>query len=81
MCGWNELFTCDTLADCSNKKVSVFFSKYFTPGPSGVDAFAFDWSMNNNWVVPPINLVSKTVNHMRMCGAKGTLVIPKWKSA
>ena len=32
-------FTCDTFADKKkNKKVSVFFSRFFTPGTSGVDA-------------------------------------------
>ena len=31
-------------------------------------------------VVLPIYLVSKAVNPIRMCGAKGILVIPKWKS-
>jgi len=26
-------------------------------------------------------LISRTISHMRMCKARGTLVIPKWKSA
>ena len=33
------------------------------------------------WIVPPVHLISRTINHMRMCKARGTLVIPKWKSA
>lgn len=74
-------FTCDRFADSRNKKVSFFNSKYFTPETSGVNAFAYDWSGYNNWLVPPINLVSKCIKHMQLCGAKGTLVVPKWKSA
>ena len=74
-------FTCDRFADSKNKKVSFFNSKYFTPETSGVDAFAYDWSRYNNWLVPPINLVSKCIKHMQLCGVKGTLVVPKWKSA
>ena len=74
-------FTCDRFADFKNKKVSIFNSKYFTPATSGVDAVAYDWSTHNNWLVPPVCLVSKCINHMRLCKAKGTLVVPKWKSA
>jgi hypothetical protein len=74
-------FTCDTFADNKNKKVSIFFSRFFTPGTSGVDAFAYDWSKYNNWIVSPVHLISRTISHMRMCKARGTLVIPKWKSA
>ena len=46
----------------------------------GVDAFAFDWSDENNWLVPPIGLVSRVINHLCLCNAKGALVVPKWKS-
>ena len=74
-------FTCDTFADNKNKKVSVFFSRFFTPGTSGIDAFAYDWSKYNNWIVPPVHLISRTTSHMRMCKARCTLIISKWKSA
>ncbi|VDH92564.1 Hypothetical predicted protein [Mytilus galloprovincialis] len=50
-------------------------------GTSGVDAFAYDWSKFNNLVVPPVSLITRAVNHMQMCKAKGVLVVPKWKSA
>ena len=43
--------------------------------------FAFDWSDENNWLVPPIGLVSRVINHLCLCNAKGALVVPKWKSA
>jgi len=63
---WGPL-TCDRSADFKNKQVSIFNSKYFTPDTSvGVDAFAFDWSTHNNWLVPPVYLVSKCINHMRL---------------
>ncbi|XP_063436370.1 uncharacterized protein LOC134717808 [Mytilus trossulus] len=74
-------FNCDLFADSRNKKVSRFFSKFFTPGTSGVDAFAYDWSAFNNWIVPPIYLITRVINYMLICKAKGALVIPKWKSA
>ena len=74
-------FTCDVFADSENRKIDTFLSRFFTPGTSGVDAFAYDWSKFNNWLVPPIYLINRVLNHMRMCKSKGTLVLPKWKSA
>ncbi|CAG2256304.1 unnamed protein product [Mytilus edulis] len=35
----------------------------------------------NNWIVPPVGLVCRVVNHMLTCRANGVLVVPKWKSA
>jgi hypothetical protein len=63
------------------EKVTLFNPKYFTPESSGVDAFAYDWFGHNNWLVPPMHLVSRCLIHMQLCKAKGTLVMPKWKSA
>jgi hypothetical protein len=46
-----------------------------------VDAFSLDWAGENNWLVPPINMISRTVNHIITCNARGTLVAPFWPSA
>ena len=46
------------------QKTIMFYSKYWTPGTSGVDAFAFNWGGHNNWLVPPIKLVNKVILHM-----------------
>lgn len=74
-------FTCDVFASSSNFKVKKFYSQFWTPGSSGVDAFAFDWAQDMNWLVPPINLISKAIKHIIHCQAKGVLVVPKWKSS
>ena len=47
----------------------------------GIDAFIFDWSKDNNWLVPPIYLVPKVIQHLRLNRAFGTLIVPKWRSA
>ena len=31
--------------------------------------------------MPPIYLISRTIFHIEVCGARGVLVIPKWFSA
>lgn len=46
---------------------------------SGIDAFTYDWSVDNNWLVPPVSLIAHTIKHIQLC--KAELVVPKWKSA
>jgi ribonuclease HI len=69
-------FDYDLFADCKNNKVEKFYSRFWNPGTSGVDAFGFDWSKGNNWIVPPVNLTAKAIKHLVLCKARGTLVIP-----
>ncbi|VDI63167.1 Hypothetical predicted protein [Mytilus galloprovincialis] len=74
-------FTCDVFADFNNNKVPMFFSPHWCPGTGGVDAFAYDWSLYNCWIVPPIRLISRSVLHLSKCQGKGVLVTPKWTSS
>ena len=74
-------YTCDVFASNTNFKVKKFYSLFWNPGTSGVDAFAFDWSRELSWLVPPISLVNKAIIHILSCKGQGTLVVPKWKSA
>ena len=71
----------DRFADVSNKKWQLFYSQFWTPGTAGVDAFAFDWSGVNNWLVPHVCMVPKVLRHLVLNRAFGTLVVPKWHSA
>ena len=71
----------DRFADNRNTKLPVFNSRYWCPYTSHVDAFSTSWSGPNNWLVPPINMVSKVLRHVKASGAQGTLVIPEWPSA
>lgn len=58
-----------------------FYSRFWNPGTSGVDAFGFDWSKGNNWIVPPVNLTTRVIKHLILCKARGTLILPRWQSA
>ena len=73
--------TVDRFADGTNTKLPVFFSRFLTPGTSGVDAFSVSWEGENNWLVPPIYLVPRVIQHCVASGAVGTLVVPKWPSS
>ena len=74
-------FTCDVFADANNHKLPIFFSPYWCPGTAGVDAFAFNWSVYNCWLVPPVKLVAKAIMHLSACHGHGVLVVPKWTSS
>ena len=51
------------------------------PGSEAVDAFTCDWSVDNNWLFPPIYLIPRVIRHAQATGAKGTLIVPQWRSA
>ena len=73
--------SCDRFACSKNAKIPLFNSWFYQPGSSGVNAFSQDWSHHNNWLYPPVYLTCKVINHMKLCSAKGTLIVPLWKSA
>ena len=74
-------YSYDRFADHLNNKCKNFNSKYNCPGSSGVNCFKFNWHGQNNWLVPPINLIGLTLSHMKDCRARGTLIIPRWESS
>ena len=77
---WGQ-FTVDRFANSSNKKLERFNSLFWNVNSEAVDAFSQNWNGENNWLVPPINCVIRTVKHLVVCKAKGTLIVPKWVSA
>ena len=71
----------DCFASSNTAKCRKFYSKFWCPGTSGVDAFSFDWSNHNCWLVPPVYLVIRTVYHLEYCKTRGVLIVPMSKSA
>ena len=74
-------FTVDRFASDINTKLGRFNSKFWCPNTECVDALSTSWVNENNYVVPPVHLVIKTVRHMEKCKALGVLVVPLWFSA
>ena len=72
--------TIDRFACDYNAKLPRFNSIFYQPGTEAVDAFLQDWEFENNWLLPPVSQISRVVDHLRLCNAEGTLVIPMWKS-
>jgi hypothetical protein len=65
--------TCDRFANKENKNVEKFNSQFWCPGMAGVDAFAYDWSHDINWLVPPVYLIPQVLKYMRNCKANGIM--------
>jgi hypothetical protein len=49
----------------------------WNPGSLGVNSFISNWSQDVNWLVPPVPLASRAINHLVKCKANGTLIVPK----
>lgn len=77
---WGQ-YTIDRFANMDNTKLPRFNSLYWNPGSGCIDAFTCNWAQENNWLVPPVSMVSKAVNHLVKCKALGTLIVPKWPSS
>ena len=74
-------FTVDRFADNENAKVARFNSKFYCPSSEAVDAFSCSWAGENNYLVPPVHLIPKVLQHMEFYRATGVLVVPYWTSA
>ena len=74
-------FTVDRFADNENAKVGRFNSKFYCPSSAAVDAFSCSWAGENNYLVPPVSLIPKVLQHMQFYRATGVLVVPYWTSA
>ena len=72
--------TVDRFASHMNHLTPRFNSRFWCPGTEGVNAFAFDWRRDNNWVNTPFGLIPRVLQHMHACGASGTLIVPHWIS-
>ena len=46
-----------------------------------MDTFTVNWEGEVCWLAPPLYLVCRALKHAKACKARGTLVVPMWKSA
>ena len=70
----------DRFANFKNARLPRFNSLFWNPGTEAVDYFSQDWSSDNDWLVPPVHLIMRTIKHMLYCRANGTLIVPRWPS-
>ena len=70
----------DLFASYNNHQTKQYYSFYWTPTSSGVDAFKFNWG-RTCYCYPPYKLMGKVISHARICGARMCLIIPYWVQA
>lgn len=73
--------TVDLFANAVNKKVSRFYSKFWCPGTSGVDAFGQSWAAEFAYACPPPYLVTETLQKFLSDGNHLVLIAPFWPSS
>ena len=66
--------------NASNAHLPRFKSRFRVPGSEAVDAFSASRTGENNWLVPPVQCIIRVVQHLLVCTAVGTLVVPYWPS-
>ena len=69
-------FTIDRFANFNNRKTFRYNSKFWNPESEAVDCFTQDWRNENNWLVPPINLIVSVIRHLLYCKTRGVLITP-----
>ena len=74
-------FDIDWFASEYNAKVQKFYSRYWNPSSSGVDAFTEYWGNQFGLFVPPVPIIHRVLAKMRIDQAFGVIVVPCWKSA
>ena len=60
----------DRFANHENTQLPRFNSRFWCPGTEAVDAFSVSWAGENNWLVPPIFLIPRVLNHMVALGTR-----------
>ena len=75
-CAWGP-HTTDCFASDYNKKTVRYNSRFWNPGAENVDAIYQSWTQENNWIVPPIPLISRVIHHIFMDRANSTLIVPQ----
>ena len=74
-------FTVDLFASTHNSKCKKFFSNFYCPSTSGIDAFSHSWENETAWICPPIREIIRVARRLKESNTKGVLFIPEWKTA
>jgi hypothetical protein len=78
---WDMLFDTDLFASHESRQTHRFYSFFWTPGNSGVDAFTQLWGAGS-FAFPPYKLISRVLDEAKRQKSQGLcLIIPHWPLA
>ena len=75
---WRTSFSLDVFASASSARCKRFFSRFYHPEATGVDAFNQIWTNEIVWLHPPPAIIHLTVEYARRQKARGVIIIPQW---
>ena len=76
-----DRFNVDYFASEWSHHISCFYSRYWSPSCSGVDAFAQFWGFGFGFFHPPTKLIPRVVRKLIDDRAHRVLVVPRWEGA
>lgn len=74
-------YTIDLFASDRNSKCKRFYSNFYCPDTSGIDAFSHSWYDEVSWICPPIQEITRIVRRLKISRTTGVLFVPKWMTA
>ena len=75
---WNLDFKLDVFASSHTALLPRFYSKFYHPEASAIDAFNQSWQNEALWLHPPVNVIGLTLEYARLQQAFGVLIVPQW---
>lgn len=73
--------TVDRFASQHNAHLPRYNSEYADPAAEAVNAMSQDWSAEDNWVHPPVQLLPDVAQKLREQPSAATVVCPYWPGA
>jgi ribonuclease HI len=77
-------FSVDLFASDRSHQLPCYYTRRFTPGSAGVNAFCHPWSTtsrNPAWAFPPFSILSRVWQHARALSASLVLIVPHWPTS
>ena len=71
----------DRFACSYNTKLACCNSGFHQPGTEAGDAFTPDCKHENNWLLARVSVIVRVINHLKLCKAEGSIVLPVWSSS
>ena len=72
--------TVDRFGSLLTTQLPRYNSRFWDPMTEGVDAFAQDWSQDNNYANPPFRLIHRVLDTIQEQKACATVIAPWWPS-
>jgi hypothetical protein len=73
---WQLTHTVDAVATTTNALLPRFFSDLECPKTTSVDFFRTPLDGEDAWLHPPRALIGQTIQRLRICRARGTILVP-----